>query len=59
MTIDELEPGDIVDAWYHETAQFDADTLPALLERNGFQEINTRCGPVWTEEVLLVTAFRP
>ncbi|MGD0112614.1 MAG: class I SAM-dependent methyltransferase [Armatimonadota bacterium] len=59
MAIGELRPGDIVDAWYHETAQFDSETLADLLESNGFRNLTTRCERVWTEEVLLVTAVRP
>ena len=59
MAIDELRPGDIVDAWYHETAQFDSQTLADLLESNGFRALTTRCERVWTEEVLLVTAVKP
>ena len=59
MAIGELRPGDIVDAWYHETAEFDSETLADLLESNGFRNLTTRCERVWTEEVLLVTAVRP
>ena len=59
ITAGELRPEDIVDAWYHETAQFDAETLPRLLESNGFRDLTVRCERVWTEEVLLVTASRP
>ncbi len=59
ITIGELKPGDIVDAWYNETAQFDAETLPGLLESQGFGDVTTRCERVWTEEVVLVTARRP
>jgi SAM-dependent methyltransferase len=59
IAISELRPGDIVDAWYHETAQFDSETLADLLESNGFRDLTTRCERVWTEEVLLVTAVKP
>jgi SAM-dependent methyltransferase len=58
MAIGELHPRDIVDAWYHETAQFDSETLADLLESNGFRDLTTTCERVWTEEVLLVTAVR-
>jgi ubiquinone/menaquinone biosynthesis C-methylase UbiE len=57
--ISELRPGDISDAWYHETAQFDSETLADLLQSNGFRDLTTRCERVWTEEVLLVTAVKP
>jgi len=59
MAIGELEPGDILDAWCYETAQFDAETLPALVESNGFRDLKTRCERVWTEETVLVTARKP
>jgi len=57
--ISELRPGDISDAWWHETAQFDSETLADLLQSNGFRDLTTRCERVWTEEVLLVTAVKP
>jgi ubiquinone/menaquinone biosynthesis C-methylase UbiE len=58
-TIDEMRPGDIVDAWYYQTAQFDADTLRALLVRHGFVPLTITRQRIWTEEVLLVTASSP
>ena len=56
--IGELKPEDIVDAWYYQTAQFDADTLRGLLVSHGFVPLTTKRERVWTEEVLLVTASR-
>jgi len=56
--IGELKPEDTVDAWYYQTAPFDADTLGGLLVGHGFVALTTRRERVWTEEVLLVTASR-
>ena len=58
MAAGEVRPEDIVDAWYYQTAQFDADTLGGLLVSHGFVPLATRRERVWTEEVLLVTASR-
>jgi len=58
IAIGELEPRDVLDAWYYETAQFDAETLAELLESNDFRDLTIGCERVWTEEVLLVTAIR-
>jgi SAM-dependent methyltransferase len=59
IAIEELKPGDVLDAWYYETAQFDTNTLPDLLARHGFGDLTTRCERVWTEETVLVTARKP
>ena len=58
MAVGELRSEDIIDAWWHETAQFDSETLADLLESNGFRDLVIGCERVWTEEVLLVTAVR-
>jgi len=52
---DDLDPEDVVDAWYHEGAQFDRQSLTELVSSYGFREIDIVLLPTWQE--LFLTAL--
>lgn len=52
----ELSEGNVLDAWYMETAQFDTESLPELLCAHGFADPVTRSERIWDQEILFVTA---
>jgi len=56
LSADQLLPEDIVDAWFYETAQFDTETLAALLESSGFHTVMVSRERIWTSPTLLATA---
>lgn len=54
----ELAPPEVLDAWYDEAAQFDAETLNHLMETYGFEETRVEAVPLWGGKVLFVTALK-
>jgi ubiquinone/menaquinone biosynthesis C-methylase UbiE len=58
ISINELVPEEICDAWYCETAQFDAQTLRELVKRHGFHNIEMVSQQIWGQPMLLMTARR-
>ena len=54
---DDLGPKDVLDAWYDEAAQFDAETLRELFASNGFSQVRVDSIPVW-DGVLFLTAAK-
>ena len=54
---DELEQQDFLDAWYDETAQFDAETLTELILSKGFRAVKVESLPVWGK-TLFLTAIK-
>jgi SAM-dependent methyltransferase len=53
-----LDPADIRDAWYDESAQFDAQTLTDLFVSQGFGDVKLSALPLWNQSILFVTAVR-
>lgn len=54
---DDLEPEAILDSWYDETAQFDADTLRELFVSVGFCKVEVNSMAVWGG-TLFLTAIK-
>lgn len=54
---DDLERDSVLDAWYDEIAQFDAETLTELIASKGFHNIIVDSLPVW-QKILVLTAIR-
>ena len=52
------EAADALDAWYDESAQFDAGSLAALLKDAGFREIAVTVTTIWGEPMLLAQAAK-
>jgi ubiquinone/menaquinone biosynthesis C-methylase UbiE len=55
---EDLDPNAVLDAWYDEAAQFNAESLKRLVESQGFQQSNVDVLPVWGQRVLFLTAVR-
>jgi hypothetical protein len=55
---EQVSPGDILDAWYDEAAQFDAETLADLVASNGCRQIKVDSVPLWGQAILRLTAIK-
>ena len=53
-----LDPEDIVDAWYEESAQFNAHTFEAKFASHGFKDISVDTVPIWGQKILFLKARR-
>ena len=58
LGLDDLRPEDVLDAWYDETAQFDEQSLSALMSSHGFTNVDARLLPIWGQ-IVFVTARMP
>jgi len=58
MDADDLEPADILDAWYDEGARFDTRTLREVITREGFHDIRIEPRRLWKEEIVFLMAHR-
>ena len=56
ITPDDLDPSAVLDAWYDEAAQFDAEALTDLAASRGFRQIKVDVLPAWGQKVLFLTA---
>ncbi len=54
----DLEGDNILDAWYDETAQFDAETLTTLTVSHGFRGATVETMPVWDQKILFLRAIK-
>jgi hypothetical protein len=60
VTIDprDLDRNAVLDAWYDEAAQFDAETLGRLVASQGFRQSKMDVLPVWGQKALFLTAIK-
>lgn len=58
LSIDDLNSEDVVDAWYEEAAQFDAESYMELFSANGFKDIKIDRLSVWGQSMLMLQAAR-
>ena len=55
---EDLDPNAVLDAWYDEAAQFDAEALTRVLESQGFHQIIADTLSVWRQKMLFLAAIK-